>query len=56
MRKLSDRKKKPRVYSIIMMLYFNFSAQVICGNELSEAVKVTTGVKQGYILSPFTLF
>ena len=35
------------------MLYSNFSAQVICGNELSEAFQVTTGVKQGCILSPF---
>ena len=42
-----------KITNIIKMLYSNFSAQVICGNELSEAFQVTTGVKQGCILSPF---
>ena len=42
-----------KITNIIKMLYCNFSAQVICGNELTETFQVKTGVKQGCILSPF---
>ena len=35
------------------MVYSNFSSQVICNNELTDTFEVTTGVKQGCILSPF---
>ena len=35
------------------MLYSNFKSQVICDSELTKAFNVSTGVKQGCILSPF---
>ena len=35
------------------MLYSDFKSQVICDSELTEAFNVSTGVKQGCILSPF---
>ena len=42
-----------KIVNVIKMLYCNFSAQVICGSELTETFEVKTGVKQGCILSPF---
>ena len=41
-----------KIVNIIKMLYVDFSAQVICGNELTDPFKVKTGVKQGCVLSP----
>ena len=35
------------------MLYGDFKSQVICDTELTDAFNVTTGVKQGCILSSF---
>ena len=35
------------------MLYSDFKSQVICNAALTDALSVTTGVKQGCILSPF---
>ena len=35
------------------MLYSDFKSQVICNAALIDAFSVTTGVKQGCILSPF---
>ena len=35
------------------MLYRDFKSQVICNRALTDAFSVTTGVKQGCILSPF---
>ena len=35
------------------MLYSDFKSQVICNTALTDAFSVTTGVKQGCILSPF---
>ena len=42
-----------KVVNIIKMLYQEFNAKVICGQELSGTFKINTGVKQGCILSPF---
>ena len=42
-----------KIVDIIKMLYSDFSAKVICGNELTDTFKVNTGVKQGCVLSPF---
>jgi len=42
-----------KVVSIIRLLYMNFSSQVICGSQLTDSFKISTGVKQGCILSPF---
>lgn len=46
-----------KMVNIVKMLYRDFSAQVVCNNELSDAFKVNTGMKQGCNLSPlfFTL-
>lgn len=41
-----------KIVDIIKMLYIDFSAQVICGNELTDSFGVETGVKQGCVLSP----
>jgi len=43
----------PKMVNIIKMLYSNFHAKVICRNQLSDDLKINTGVKQGCILSPF---
>ena len=42
-----------KLVNIVKMMYSNLSSQVICNNELTDTFEVTTGVKQGYILSPF---
>ena len=42
-----------KLVNIIKLLYTDFSAQVLCEGELTEAFQVKTGVKQGYVLSPF---
>ena len=42
-----------KLVNVIKMLYHDFSSQVICNTELTDAFKISTGVKQGCILSPF---
>ena len=42
-----------KLVNIVKMMYSNFSSQVICNNELTDTFEVTTGVKEGCILSPF---
>ena len=42
-----------KLVNIVKMLYCDFKSQVICDTELTEAFSVTTGMKQGCILSPF---
>ena len=42
-----------KLVNIIKLLYTDFSAQVLCEGELTEAFQVKTGVKQGCVLSPF---
>ena len=42
-----------KLVQVIAMLYSDFKSQVICDSELTEAFNVSTGVKQGCILSPF---
>ena len=42
-----------KLVNVIKMLYSNFKSQVICNTTLTDAFSVTTGVKQGCILSPF---
>ena len=44
-----------KLVNVIKMLYSDFKSQVICNAALTvaDAFSVTTGVKQGYILSPF---
>ena len=42
-----------KLVNIIKMLYSDFKSQVICNAALTDAFSVTTGVKQGFILSPF---
>ena len=42
-----------KLVRFIAMLYSDFKSQVICDSELTEAFNVSTGVKQGCILSPF---
>ena len=43
----------PKLVNITQLLYTNFSAAVLCENNLSESFQIKTGVKQGCILSPF---
>ena len=42
-----------KLVSVIKLLYTDFSAQVLCEGELTDAFQVKTGVKQGCVLSPF---
>ena len=42
-----------KLVNIIKMLYSDFRSRVICNTVLTDAFRVTTGVKQGCILSPF---
>ena len=42
-----------KLVQVVAMLYSDFKSQVICDSELTEAFNVSTGVKQGCILSPF---
>ena len=42
-----------KIVNIIKLLYTDFHARVICGNKLTDNLKIETGVKQGCILSPF---
>ena len=42
-----------KLVNVIKMLYSDFKSQVICNRALANAFSVTTGVKQGCILSPF---
>ena len=42
-----------KLVNVIKMLYSDFKSQVICNAALIDAFSVTTGVKQGCILSPF---
>ena len=42
-----------KIFEVITMLYSNSSANVICGNKLTDRFGVKTGVKQGCVLSPF---
>ena len=42
-----------KLVNIVKMMYSNFLSQVICNNDLTDTFDVTTGVKQGCILSPF---
>ena len=42
-----------KLVRVIAMLYSDFKSQVICDSEFTEAFNVSTGVKQGCILSPF---
>ena len=44
---------RAKLVRVIAMLYSDFKSQVICDSELTEAFNVSTGVKQGCILSPF---
>jgi len=53
--KLSSLGLSRKIIVIIMLLYNDSSSQVLYGNKLSEAFKVSQGVKQGCLLSP-TLF
>ena len=41
-----------KLVNVIKMLYQDFSSQVICNTEVTDAFQITTGVKQGCILSP----
>jgi len=42
-----------KLVNVIKMLYSDFKSQVICNAVLTDAFSMTTGVKQGCILSPF---
>ena len=42
-----------KLVNVIKMLYSDFKSQVICNITLTDAFSVTTGVRQGCILSPF---
>ena len=42
-----------KLVNVIKLLYSDFKSQVICNTELTDTFGVTTGVKQGCILSPF---
>lgn len=42
-----------KLVNVIKMLYSDFKSQVICSTVLTDTFNVTTGVKQGCILSPF---
>ena len=42
-----------KIIDVIKMLYSDFLAKVICGNNLKDSFEVKTGVEQGYVLSPF---
>ena len=42
-----------KLVNVIKMFYSDFKSQVICNAALTEVFSVTTGVKQGCILSPF---
>ena len=42
-----------KLVNVIKMLYSDFKCQVICNTALTDDFSVTTGVKQGCILSPF---
>ena len=42
-----------KLVKIVRILYNDFKSQVICNTELTAPFNVTTGVKQGCILSPF---
>lgn len=42
-----------KLVNVIKMLYSDFKSKVICNTALTDAFSVTTGVKQGCILSPF---
>ena len=41
------------IVTIIKLLYEGFKSKVICGQNITEAFYIKTGVKQGCILSPF---
>ena len=43
----------PKLVNVITMLYSDFKSQVICNTALTDTFSVTTGVKQGCILSLF---
>ena len=45
-----------KLVSITKMLYSDYSARVICGNNLTEEFAIRTGVKQGCVLSPTPSF
>ncbi|PVD36795.1 hypothetical protein C0Q70_03785 [Pomacea canaliculata] len=42
-----------KLVQVIAMLYSDFKSQVVCDTELTDPFHVSTGVKQGCILSPF---
>ncbi|PVD21538.1 hypothetical protein C0Q70_17336 [Pomacea canaliculata] len=42
-----------KLVQVIAMLYSDFKSQVVCDTELTDPFNVSTGVKQGCILSPF---
>ena len=42
-----------KMVSVIKALYTDFHCQVVCNNQLTEYFEVSTGVRQGCILSPF---
>ena len=46
----------PKLVTVIKMLYLEFKSQVICNAALTDALSVTTGVKQRCILTPFLGF
>ena len=42
----------PKIVALIKMMYKDPKCRVICNNTTTESFKVTTGVKQGCLLSP----
>ncbi|KAL9965666.1 hypothetical protein ACROYT_G029503 [Oculina patagonica] len=48
--------KAGKLVNVIKMLYNDCKSQVICNTVLTDTFNVTTGVKQGCILSPFLFF
>ena len=55
-REIWERETIPEAWklvNVIKMLYSDFKCQVICNTALTDAFSVTTGVKQGCILSHF---
>ncbi|PVD27885.1 hypothetical protein C0Q70_10460 [Pomacea canaliculata] len=42
-----------KLVQVIAMLYSDFKSQVVCDTELTDSFNVSTGVKQGCVLSPF---
>ena len=41
-----------KIVNAVKLLYANPQCKVMCGTNLKERFKITTGVKKGYLLSP----